>query len=431
MYSDNTVEIESNIDLNSTIGISGATELVINGNGYILNGKNKNLCIYIGDVYSEVTFNNLVIKNGYSEDTAGGVYVVASFASFNSCAFHHNTGLVGGGLLSYYATVNFDGCNFTANEATLVEAGGGGLGLFDSSSTITSSTFIANIGSTSGGGLFADGGGVEVASSVFERNRVTAEQSGGGGLSIHDASSIVSDCNFTDNHGFFGGAMAYEVGTVVIERVYAQGNTGNAETGAGGALVLFATNATISESTFYNNTVGEIGGSFMFYESTTDMSGCVVEKNSALIHGGGIGFALAFGVISDTTIQGNLAKTAGGGIAMLSASVVTLVRCLIMDNIGFIGGGGVYVVGYDAKVVIQSSQILRNIVYQTGGGVLISGGEVSMYHSLVESNSAISATFNMTSTNTNCVSQREAASIQGTSLFPMKITSIACLRRKR
>ena len=62
--SDTTMEVTADIDLSSQIEIDGITGLVINGNGYKIDGQGSVRCMMI-EGGSEVTINELTVTNGY------------------------------------------------------------------------------------------------------------------------------------------------------------------------------------------------------------------------------------------------------------------------------------------------------------------------------------------------------------------------------
>ena len=58
-----TISIGADIFLTSTVKLNGVTDLVINGNGYKIDGQNLVLCFIISSG-SSVELNELIISNG-------------------------------------------------------------------------------------------------------------------------------------------------------------------------------------------------------------------------------------------------------------------------------------------------------------------------------------------------------------------------------
>ncbi|MCP4066962.1 MAG: hypothetical protein GY741_01635, partial [Phycisphaeraceae bacterium] len=174
--------------------IRGATDSDGNSTA-ILDGQGLTqvLIVQTGET-SETVFENLVIRNGYSEDRGGGVHVVSATPVFRNCDFIQNIAVSGGGICNDLGVVTFDGCVFANNSA---------LG--------------------DGGGVYNLGGDILATDSVFESN--TAGLNAGGVVLVGGVSTFDA-CEFLVNSSTNGGAIyANDLSEVTIRDSVLRGNS--------------------------------------------------------------------------------------------------------------------------------------------------------------------------------------------------------------
>ena len=152
-----------------------------------------------------------------------------------------------------------------------------------------------NVGSGSGGGLAADGGGtVNVVDCTFSQNTASSH---GGALGVKGNVQVV-DCTFEGNvAGANGGAIDSLDATISIQGSTFDDNTANSGDtlqGGGGAISVGAGTVEIVNSTFYGN-------------AAPSANGGAINSN----------FAAAF-TVEDSTVDGNTSGDRGGGIYTIS-----------------------------------------------------------------------------------------------------------------
>jgi len=184
---DNTViELTKDIVLDNTIRILGITGVVINGNGFKVEGENAVRCFIIDQGFqydtinghvltdippkgSAVFFNDLTITNC----NGGAVAVANSYASFTSCPFiSNNNDDRAGAVKLTKSDASFTSCRFTSNNA----GHGGAVFLSSSTASFTSCPFASNNAGRYGGAIHF-GGILNLHNYSFSDN--TAPSSGG------------------------------------------------------------------------------------------------------------------------------------------------------------------------------------------------------------------------------------------------------------
>ncbi|MFN0278423.1 MAG: choice-of-anchor Q domain-containing protein [Pyrinomonadaceae bacterium] len=253
--------------------------------------------------------------------------------------------------------------------------------------TITGITFTAAVT-----GAISNSGTLTVTDSTFSAN---ANTSGGGGITNSGVSLTVTGCTFTSNTNAAGGI------------------------GAGGAGIQNNSPATITNSTFSNNsTIGGAGGGAIHNNDVLSVTGStftgnattvdgqnafggaisvqgggqltinssVLTGNSSLRNGGAIYYqpngGTPFLVINNSTISNNTANSDsnttgnGGGLYLTGIGPVTISGSTINGNTSNTGstttgrGGGI-----DVSVVttITNSTISGNTAQRDGGGIYATG----------------------------------------------------------
>lgn len=167
----------------------------------------------------------------------------------------------------------------------------------------------------------------------------------GGALLVEEASLVVSECIFEDNHASGGGAIAVSLGTADVRRSRFLRNVGQGgNVVAGGGALSFETvtggGAVIEECLFQGNRSPAEGGA-MFIRSAP--SGVLVSRCRFLSNGQ-----------FETPGFGQF----GGGISIRRASDVEIDGCLFAGNIG--GRGGAVWGAMEGSLTITSSTFADN-----------------------------------------------------------------------
>ena len=233
--------------------ISVYKELTINGNNHVLDGKGK---IGIMEISSKVTINNVIFKNGESEN-GGAIY--AYEVIINNSEFESNHGSYMGGAIFISGISTLKNGNTNGKET-----------LFSDAAVINNCKFIEN-NAVYGGAIYATNG-------------------------------IIENCKFTNNEAEYGGAINAEDAVIKNSEFIA-----NYAYNDGGAI--FATNSIISSSSFSNNVAGSYGGAV--YSDRSLLDGCKFTSNRADLGGGVTAFSSK---ISNCEFYSNTAKEEGGAI---------------------------------------------------------------------------------------------------------------------
>eukprot|EP00613_Pedinella_sp_CCMP2098_P025123 CAMPEP_0171711916 /NCGR_PEP_ID=MMETSP0991-20121206/16879_1 /TAXON_ID=483369 /ORGANISM="non described non described, Strain CCMP2098" /LENGTH=251 /DNA_ID=CAMNT_0012302347 /DNA_START=149 /DNA_END=901 /DNA_ORIENTATION=+ len=194
------IEFSANIVLTSTVHVVGLISLSIDGKGFKLDGQNSvSSCLYIRK-YAELALTNLIITRGYAITNGGGLLIISSTVTMNSCSiFENNAGRDGGGLdISGSSVVTMfscaineniadnDGgvtmgsCSVVSNRASL--GSGGGLRVSNSAVVaMTSSTIAVNAASVKGGGVYIPSGVLDLIGCTFSLGNGQQSQNLAGG----------------------------------------------------------------------------------------------------------------------------------------------------------------------------------------------------------------------------------------------------------
>lgn len=231
------------------------------------NSAPNSACFYNGN--SEFLIETTSFITNTSEfGGAGANYNEETRGTFIDCDFLFNEGLTSGGacMVGFKANVDFENCFFEANNARW------------------------------GGAVYIQNDTTKASFSNCRFSSNTAENFGGAINNLASAELDILDCEFTSNSSNFGGALAFDLDTMVtqgylnIER--SQFGLNIAET-QGGALNIGNTPTNIISTLFYLNTAENIGtggaicnNSFSFFNSVLDISHCTFAHNIGDLAGG-------------------------------------------------------------------------------------------------------------------------------------------------
>ncbi|WP_458453807.1 right-handed parallel beta-helix repeat-containing protein [Methanobrevibacter sp.] len=137
-----------------------------------------------------------------------------------------------------------------------------------------------------------------------------------------------NNCNFTDNHADYGGALYFEYGST---GTVTNCNFTNNEAYDGGA-VYFVDKGTVENCNFTDNEATYYGGAIWMYSGNVE--NCNFTNNQATYYGGAVYF-YDNGNVSNCNFTNNQATYEGGAIWMSSGSVE---NCNFTNNSARYGG---------------------------------------------------------------------------------------------
>ncbi len=250
----------------------------------------------------------------------------------------------GGGVFNDGGVVNITGATISQNVSTATAIGNGGGGIFnDGTLTLTDTNIASNTAdqvSANGGGILnSDGGVLTVNNGVIASN--SAARAGGG----------------IENNG----------GTVTLNGVT-----------VGGALPADGNSAGING-----------GGLHVSGTGTTNVNGGLFRNNLAAQEGGGLWNAFGTMTIDGTTITENTASGAGsdqgGGGVFNAGGIVNIDNATISVNNadGLAGSGGGILNDATGTVTVSNSQVSGNIANRAGGGIEATAGTTTSLNTVL------------------------------------------------
>jgi hypothetical protein len=276
----------------------------------------------------------------------------------------------GGGLFNDAATLVLERTTFSRNTVPLDFAstgGGGGIFNFHGTVTLNDSILAGNqTGNQSGdapGAAIRNLGTMAVRHSTVAGNRDVV----GFGAIQNDGNMTLDQCVIADNRG-----NIWNTGTLTMAACTVAGNAA-----VGGAGLVNTSRATVSDSTFLNNSSEVGGGAIAQYNGAMFVSGSTIAGNTSATYGGGIVVTDGQFSLTNSTVSGNIGRQ-GGGISYgrsggvppvleVTNSTITLNR----TTGTFMGGGGI--------LIATDSQATRALIRNTiiaGNQTLVRGRDV-------------------------------------------------------
>jgi hypothetical protein len=163
----------------------------------------------------------------------------------------------------------------------------------------------------------------------------------------------------------FGILATLEFSTLTLKQLTISG--GNANFLGGGILSLGE--LTLIDSTVSSNGASERGGGI--FASRATLHNSTVSDNSA---GTGGGIFASRATLHNSTVSGNSADTNGGG--MVTSSSLTLFNSTVSDNSAGSSGGGIFNGEQSGTLSLSHSTISGNSAGSSGGGISTHGHEV-------------------------------------------------------
>lgn len=286
-------------------------DLVIDGNGHIIDGANKSRIFIITG--NNITLKNITFKNGQSHKNYDNPFNNSGGAIKNN----HNLNLI------------IEQCKFTNNKSEKVA---GAIHNRGGTVTITKSTLTDNAANSCGGAIHNQHGELTIVESTLIAN--TAEI-GGAICNTNGGDLTITESTLTDNTAeeWFGGAINND-GELIIGETIIRGNTAHR---GGGAIRNNEGNLTIIGSVLQDNSAGD-GGAIDNFGGELTIIGSALHGNSADVGSGGAidnnGGRLT---IKESELNNNKAHKNGGAILLKNADL-TMTESLLQYNSGWRGG---------------------------------------------------------------------------------------------
>jgi len=336
--------------------------------------------------------------SGNSAYQGGGIYMGGGFSGggtlnvqgASGSLIDDNTAGMGGGIVSFYSTVNIIDSTVSNNHAT--SNGGGGMWGFWSPTLIENSTIHNNDAFSSGGGVsHIVNSPLTIDGSIISDN--VGENGGGlladgGALIIRNGTTIIGNeaKGFDIGGGVFvagvgGGALLGGAATITDTQI-----TDNTAREHGGGIFAFGSSVTLdatSSITLNEATTGSGGGIYSFAALTLTGTtvGGVDAGNTAALNGGGIFAGLGTVTLAGATVQYNSSDQDGGGLyadGTYGAATIVVVDTDFDLNTAANDGGGIYVDAVSTASLDTDSTVTSNMATNGDGGGIYSLGTLTI-----------------------------------------------------
>lgn len=382
------------------------------GNGIQIANGTQGGAVYISFNSSEedtegVIFDSVVFR-GNSASYGGAIYNGKGKLTLTKCKFIENiSSKTGGAIYSESETsLNIKDCEFIKNTSS--ENAGA---IYNKGSlSFESSEISDNKSTTRGGGIYNTGNFVLKSGTV--QNNFSDDA---GGAIYNSGTFTINSGTFTKNSASIYAGAFYNEGSLNIYGGNIIENSVSGENSYGAAiynnkkLFIGAVNAVIKNHTatfgagVYNDENGDfdfrtgkisennskIGGG-IYNKGTMNLSGGIVEKNSANENGGGIFNSSSLNIIYGE-IANNKAEINGGGIANVGENAVCTFTCGKINANKAVLGGGIY--NEFATITMKEGKfenqehlygiIDDNMAFINGGGIYLKAGSLAVTKGLI------------------------------------------------
>ena len=352
--------------------------LIVNSNFSDNHGAFVN---YGSAIYSSQVRSLTIIQTSFSNNTAnyggGAIYFETSrststYLVIEGCSFFNNRAVFGdGGAVyvssSYQSTIITSNGNVYENNSAYSS---GGVFYISSASmaTVTENRFINNRAiNNRGGALYVSGSNsISNTGNTFMNN--TARGSGGA-LYLSGASSVVNTGNdFVNNTATYDGGAVYVSSSSTTNSDNSFMN--NRAIDDGGAIYVSG-NSVNNGNTFINNMANDAGGAIYASGSITDTKN-TFSSNKVNNNGGAVYVSGSFRsvIIDGSNFINNRARNGGGGalyVPNYSGVSVTTSNCTFVNNIGYVSGGALSVLGSQAGLSMNGNMFVNNLITGPNG----------------------------------------------------------------
>ena len=252
--------------------------------------------------------------------------------------------------------------------------------LVQSSAKITKSKFAKNKG-TWGSCLYAKESNFTVSTSEFARN--AADQSGGFSC-VSDSTARFEQVEARNNIAKLNGGCVYAVNTEL--EFTATTVMGNRAERHGGCIYVKNSNMMLSETYASDNSAGQIGGFINMERSTAKLDKTTATENEAA-RGGAISLWASNATLSRTIAVNNSARTDGGFISLYEYSSANLVDTNATGNSAGIFGGCIYV--NNSNMMLSETYASDNSAGQIGGFINMERSTAKLDKTTASGNKAV------------------------------------------
>ena len=345
----------------SSISIS-KNNFVIDGQGHTIDANGLSRIFTVNGGYSNITFKNIVFKNGYSSANGGAIDFEGTNLNIINCTFESNiAGGSGGSIFVQYregSVTNIYNSSFSQNTAK-----SGGALYFNNPSNQQHACYV------------------NIENSNFTENSVDHGSLGGGAIYIHRSyETYIKSSIFRRNSalGLDGGAIRYSGTTTIVESEFYE----NTATHGGAICFGQAVDLTIFDSIFVNNSASGEGGSIKARFVEMDN---VEIINSTASKGGAIFSRSGTATLQNIKIE-NASATQGGSI-FVSTDVNNFAGSNIeITNSNAVEGGAIYSTTGGSMSIMDSS--IDNASADYGGAIYVNQGRASITGTTVENSNA-------------------------------------------
>ncbi len=366
----------------------------------------------ISIVDADLTLDAVKIMNSTANGASGsgGAILVGTGATLTAknSLFEKNTANRAGGAIEgsfgdvkgiMLTDTDFMGNNAGVSPATAAPGNGGAIHITGAgSSDITRGTFDSNIAASEGGALWNGTGLMTIIASKITKNTAYGDDAdnGGGGIFNNGGNLDVSGValiqeNVAAGISGSGGGIFTTAGEVNIDDINILANTAN-RAGAGIEIIdgiMTITDSEITNNQFDKANPGNGGGIHVSGIATVNLIGGIVSQSTANNNGGGLWNQKGATMnIQYTWIINNSAFGQGGaGIYNNGGDVNIFQKSRIVTNRarGASGSGG-GLLSIDGAISVKDSRISGNTANRAGGGVEILAGTIDFSDSNIYEN---------------------------------------------
>ena len=249
---------------------------------------------------------------------------------------------------------------------------------------LTDCELVNNIG-YAGGAITNSGGEVNIYHSQFNEN--SSGSDGGAICSRNDGQLNIVGSDFNMNQAQHSGGAIYSEGTLFIGDEASSFMDNQALNGYGGAMHSTG-DLTVSFGEFWRNSALHHGGavSAVNPEGSITFNNCDFRNNTTDGYGGALCAGSDSLQISGCLVQSNTANR-GGGMYISGNEVLIGGGTSVLGNHADFIAGGIYI-REDATVVFNASRVVDNECDNEAGGIY-NGGSLTMRRSTIAGNDAL------------------------------------------
>ena len=250
--------------------------------------------------------------------------------------------------------------------------------------------------------------GIDATDSILHLSRCTIRrnfpyysESKGGGISLSGGELHVIDSDIRDNGSYYGGG-AHVQGAELVRMTRCQ-VTGNGAVAGGGFSLSEVATVVIEDCAFRDNRAigyyGGAGGAIWIDSSRTiDLDRCTLEHNEAALRGGGASLrgtdvrVHGCRFVDNRTVGTHWNPGQSGGGLQVEGGRVSLESCVFAGNEADLAGGGVS--GFADTLVVANCEVRNNTLVNNdtnvmGGGLyLVAADSLYIAKSVVSGNSS-------------------------------------------